>query len=268
MGWGIAQVFAQAGYQVTLCDRELWLAQNGKGAMEKALHKLVQKNKITQQEKDEILARVIPGILSDAKDSQMMVEAIYENLEAKQDVYRRMEEIIAPDALMVSNTSSLSITELSGCLQDPSRFAGMHFFNPAAVMELVEIIGGAHSSEQTLKEISLITKQIGKVSVDVKESPGFVVNRILIPMINEAIGIYSEGAASAEDIDTAMMLGANHPIGPLRLGDLIGLDVCLAIMEVLQKETGDTKYRAHPLLRKMVRAGTLGRKSKKGFYQY
>lgn len=268
MGWGIAQVFATAGYSVTLCDREVVFAEKGKAAMASLLGKLVAKGKIEQAESDRILANVEPKDFNNISKCDLAIEAIYENIDAKKEVFRKLEAVLPTDTILATNTSSLSITELAGCLKNPSRIVGMHFFNPAAVMKLVEVIGGAHSSEAALDRVCEIAEEIGKTPVRVNESAGFVVNRILIPMVNEAVNILAEGVATAEDIDTAMKLGANHQIGPLALGDLIGLDICLSIMEVLHQETGDDKYRPHPLLRRMVRAGLLGRKTKKGFYSY
>lgn len=268
MGWSIAQVFGAAGHTVILCDRELALAQKGKLAMEKSLLRQVEKGKLEESAAKAVLARILPSGLSEASDCALAVEAIYENMQAKKEVLRELDRILPGDAVIATNTSSLSVTELAGCLRDPSRMAGMHFFNPAAVMKLVEVIGGARTSEATLDFITRTAEEIGKTPVRVNEGAGFVVNRILIPMINEAAGILAEGVASAEDIDTAMKLGANHPMGPLALGDLIGLDICLYIMEVLQAETGEDKYRPHPLLRKMVRAGKLGRKTGEGFFRY
>jgi len=268
MGWSIAQVFASTGYKVILCDRELSIATSGKTAMEKSLAKQVEKGKLEQKIKDDILANVCPSELSGAKDCVLAIEAIYENMDAKKNIHTQLEAILPPTAVIASNTSSLSITEIASSLKNPSRFAGMHFFNPPTVMKLVEVIGGAHTAPEVLDTVSKIAEEIGKVPVRVNEAAGFVVNRILIPMINEAVGVFADGVASADGIDTAMKLGANHPIGPLALGDLIGLDICLAIMEVLHRETGEDKYRPHPLLRKMVRAGQLGRKSGKGFFAY
>ncbi len=268
MGWSIAQTFVEAGFFVTLCDRELTFAEAGRRNIEKSLSRLVQKGRLGEKEAKEAYARVSAGLIEDAKDCTFAVEAVFENLEVKCDVLKKLESSLPAGAVFASNTSSLSITQLSNSLQNPARFAGMHFFNPPTVMKLVEIIGGEHTDEATIGRIADVTERLGKVAVRVKEGPGFIVNRILIPMINEAVGIYSEGLASREDIDNAMKYGANHPIGPLALADLVGLDICLAIMEVLHSETGDPKYRPHPYLKKMVRAGYLGKKSKKGFYKY
>ena len=268
MGWGIAQAFAAAGYNVALCDRELSFAEKGKGAMEASLKKLVEREKMTGDVADKILANVTAYEVDKIPACGLVVEAIYEDMGVKKDLFQKLEKLLPAETIFATNTSSLSITELAGCVSDPSRVVGMHFFNPATVMKLVEVIGGAQTSDKVIEKIVSISEEIGKTPVRVNEAAGFVVNRILIPMINEAVAVFAEGVATAEDIDIAMKLGANHPIGPLALGDLVGLDVCLAIMEVLQAETGEDKYRPHPLLRKMVRAGTLGRKTKKGFFEY
>ena len=268
MGWGIAQAFATAGYTVALCDRELAFAEKGKGAMEAGLKKLVDKEKITSDEADRILSNVTPYEVDKIPACALVVEAIYEDMGVKKDLFQKLEKLLPAETIFATNTSSLSITELAGCVSDPSRVVGMHFFNPATIMKLVEVIGGAQTCDKVIDKIVAISEEIGKTPVRVNEAAGFVVNRILIPMINEAVAVFAEGVATAEDIDTAMKLGANHPIGPLALGDLVGLDVCLAILEVLQAETGEDKYRPHPLLRKMVRAGQLGRKTKKGFFEY
>lgn len=268
MGWSIAQVFAAAEYKVLLCDRELELAERGKAAMTVSLNKLKDKKKIAAAEAEAILNRIEPGLVEQAGDCWLAIEAVYEDRSIKQDIFMKLEAVMPEAAVLATNTSSLSVTELAGCLKDPTRLVGMHFFNPAPVMKLVEIIGGEKTAADHISQITELAVQLGKTPVAVKEGPGFIVNRILIPMINEAVCILAEGTASAEDIDIAMKLGANHPIGPLALGDLVGLDVCLAIMEVLQHETGDGKYRPHPLLRKMVRAGKLGRKTGEGFFVY
>ena len=215
---------------------------------------------------DTILSRITTGTKEICADCDLVIEAAIENMEIKKQTFKELDEICKPEAIFATNTSSLSITEIGAGLKRP--MIGMHFFNPAPVMKLVEIIAGLNTPTEVVDKIKKISEDIGKVPVQVQEAPGFVVNRILIPMINEAVGIYAEGIASVEGIDSAMKLGANHPIGPLALGDLIGLDVCLAIMDVLYHETGDSKYRAHTLLRKMVRGKQLGQKTGKGFYDY
>lgn len=267
MGAGIAQAFAMSEqYQVFLCDITFEYAQNGKSKIEQSLIQLVAKGKMEKLAADNISGRIIPCVKEELTDCELIIEAAIENMQLKKELFQSLQEICRKDAIFASNTSSLSITELSNGLD--RTVIGMHFFNPAPVMKLVEVIAGINARPADVDKIVKIAEDINKVPVMVKEGAGFVVNRILIPMINEAIGIYSEGLASAEDIDTAMKLGANHPMGPLALGDLIGLDVCLAIMEVLYAEFNDSKYRPHPFLKKMVRGGLLGKKTKHGFYEY
>lgn len=269
MGAGIAQAFAAKGFEVVLRDIKDEFVERGIKGIDKNLSRSVTKGKLTEEAKTEILTRITGTVdLNQAADCDLVVEAAVENMKIKQEIFKELDSICKPETILASNTSSLSITEVAAATNRPDKVIGMHFFNPAPIMKLIEIIKGMATSQETFDAIKELSVAIGKEPVEVAEAPGFVVNRILIPMINEAVGIFAEGIASAEDIDTAMKLGANHPMGPLALGDLIGLDVCLAIMDVLYKETGDTKYRAHSLLRKYVRAGWLGRKSAKGFFDY
>jgi 3-hydroxybutyryl-CoA dehydrogenase len=269
MGAGIIQVLAQNGFEVVLRARRESSVEKGIATVTKNLERLVAKEKISAADKDEILSRVKGSTdIAIVADADLIIEAATEEMESKKALFSELDELCKPDTIIATNTSSLSITEIAAATKRADKIIGMHFFNPVPMMKLVEIIKGLATSEETKSTIVELTHTLGKTPVEVEEAPGFVVNRILVPMINEAVGILADGVAKAEEIDEAMKLGANHPMGPLALGDLIGLDVCLAIMEVLYSEFGDTKYRPHPLLRKKVRAGELGRKSGKGFFDY
>ncbi|KOA20446.1 putative 3-hydroxybutyryl-CoA dehydrogenase [Clostridium homopropionicum DSM 5847] len=269
MGAGIAQAFAVKGYEVLVRDIKDEFVEKGLNGIKKNLSKLAEKGKMEEAKKEEILSRLSGTVdLNAAADCDLIVEAAVENMAIKKQIFAELDKICKPETILASNTSSLSITEVASATNRPDKVIGMHFFNPATVMKLVEIIKGMATSQETFDAVKEISISIGKDPVEVAEAPGFVVNKILVPMINEAVGILAEGVASAADIDKAMMLGANHPMGPLTLADLIGLDICLAVMNVLYTETGDSKYRAHTLLKKYVRAGWLGRKSGKGFYNY
>ena len=269
MGAGVVQAFAQANIPVVMKSRTQASLDKAVGKISKSLAKLVEKGKIEQAYMDATMANISTTTeYADFADADLVIEAASEDMNLKKEVFAELAKICKPETIFATNTSSLSITEIAAITDRPTQFIGMHFFNPAPVMKLVEVIKGQMTSEETSNKIFELATAIGKTPVMVEEAPGFVVNRILVPMINEAVGIYAEGIASVEDIDSAMKLGANHPMGPLALGDLIGLDVCLAIMEVLYNEFADSKYRPHPLLKKMVRAGQLGRKSGQGFYKY
>jgi 3-hydroxybutyryl-CoA dehydrogenase len=269
MGAGIAQTAAQAGFQVDFADQNREFAEKGKAKIAAQLKKLVEKGKMSEGEVQKILdaINVVDGIQGLNK-AQLVVEAATENPELKFKLFRQLDEVCAPDALLASNTSSISITSIAAKTKRPEKVAGMHFMNPVPIMKLVEGIRGLQTSDETFKAVRAAAEKMGKTFVEAKDQPGFAVNRILMPMINEAVTALHEGVASVEDIDTAMKLGTNQPMGPLTLADFIGLDTCLAIMEVLHDGLGDSKYRPSPLLKQYVAAGWLGKKTGRGFYKY
>ena len=269
MGNGIAQVFAQHGHDVNLIDVKPEFLERAMGTIEKNLGRMVKKEKISQDDATATLGRVKPVVgLANAADSDLVVEAVFENYEVKKEIFTKLDEVCQPGAILASNTSSISLTKIAACTGRPESVIGMHFMNPVPIMKLVEIICGHATGDETLAKVTQMAKDLGKVPVTVQDYPGFIANRLLMPMINEAAYCLMEGVADREAIDTVMKLGMAHPMGPLTLADFIGLDICLDIMEVLYDGFGDSKYRPCPLLRRMVDAGYLGRKSGRGFYEY
>jgi len=269
MGNGIAQVCATAGFDVVMNDIEQRFVDNGMKAIEKSLGKMVEKQKMTKENADAVKKRIKPTIkLEDCKDADLVVEAIFENLQVKCELFQKLDAMCPPSTILASNTSSISITRMAAATKRPDRFIGMHFMNPVPVMKLVEIINGLKTSPETCKAIMELSIKLGKTPIEVNDFPGSASNRILMPMINEAIFCVHEGVGTPQNIDEVMKLGMNHPMGPLALADLIGLDIVLHIMEVLYEGFSDSKYRPCPLLRKMVAAGKLGRKTGEGFYKY
>ena len=272
MGRGIAQVFATAGKNVLVVDINDQIIAASEAALDKGFNKMISKGKMTQEFVDELKGRMsfvaateYEGILNDV---DLVVEAAVERLDLKKSIFQKLDAAAKPETILATNTSSISITEIASAVQRKDKVIGMHFFNPPVAMKLIEVIRGGNTSDDTYNTIFALAQEIGKTPVTVAEAPGFVCNRLLIPMINEAVELVQNGVASPEDIDTAMKLGANHPMGPLTLADFIGLDTCLAIMDTIYEETHDSKYRASLLLRKMVRAGKLGNKTGEGFFKH
>ncbi|HMB71348.1 MAG TPA: 3-hydroxybutyryl-CoA dehydrogenase [bacterium] len=269
MGNGIAQVFAASGRDVQLVDVSAAALEKGMGTVRKSLNKFVEKGKLSQEDADGTLGRITAGSdLGAAADANLVVEAVVEDLATKASIFGQLADAVSEDCILSSNTSSISITEIARRVKRPERVIGMHFMNPVPLMKLVEIVRGVQTSEAVVDSIRKLSEDLGKTPVVVADYPGFVSNRVLMPMINEAVYCLMEGVADAEAIDTVMKLGMAHPMGPLTLADLIGLDVCLSILEVLHDGFGDPKYRPCPLLRNLVAAGKLGRKSGEGFYKY